>query len=1081
MMMWQTAWRVAVLAAAMLGAYPVLLQAQSAPVEGVLTAVWGDPEPGSGRSARLHWMLRDDSGAEYEVRLPSDLVERLGGVHAIDRRRVSTRGTLRIRGGAEAGSPVLEATSLQATGSPAAGSESAGTPYAVLLCKFSDEPAEPRPPADFATLMGAGYPNMEHYYAEISNGQFSFAGTAIHGWFTLPQPRSYYVDTAVSTMLSRIANDCTAAADAAVDFSGFSGIIVQLNGNLATSGSGSAWGGSRFMSLDGVSRVWPMAWMPLWATQHGRFGVYAHEIGHSLGLAHSSGPYSEVYDSGWDVMSNSYLRWDSNHGAWIPGQTIAVHKQRLGWIPSDRLVQVTGPLPQTVALDQHSSFAGTGALHVTVPIPGTTAYYSIEGRHLTGYDASLPGQAVIIHRVPTGAACTLNQCARVVDPDNNGNPNDAGAMWIPGETFDDGQGIRVAVTAATATGWNITVTPGNLLTLAAAGSGSGTVTGGSPAVNCVMAGGVTTGVCLAAYYGTPNVTLTATPAAGHTFGGWSGACAGTGTCAVAMSEARSVTATFAPPGAAQHTVTLSASPAAGGTTSGGGTYAAGASVTVLATPANGYVFVNWTENGTPISTSPSFSFSATASRVLVAHFTEVIPDYVISVQGAGSGSGVITSSPAGISCTVSAGAVSGACNTAYAAGTAVTLTAAAAPGHVFTGWSGACSGTAACAVSMTQARSVTAGFAQQFTVTTASSPVAGGTTSGGGTFTTGSAVTVLATPANGYVFVNWTENGAPVSTSPSFSFSVAGHRTLLANFMQQHALTVHAAGGGTGGVTSSPAGISCTVSAGAVSGACNAAYAAGTAVTLTAAAAPGHVFTGWSGACSGTAACAVSMTQARSVTAGFAEQFTVTTTSSPVAGGTTSGGGTFTAGSAVDVLATPANGYDFLEWVEAGTAVSSQASYGFVLTRHRSLTANFVRRRHAVTAMGSGSGSGLITSAPEGLSCSVTAGVTSGSCSATFEQDVQVTLTITPANGSAFTRWTGCTAAASSCVVAATQAHTVSAELLARPAGLTVTRAGDALVGKAVLSTAELEYLDTIGNRNGRFDTGDFLALRDQR
>src|SRR5205823_11441025 len=40
------------------------------------------------------------------------------------------------------------------------------------------------------------------------------------------------------------------------------------------------------------------------------------------------------------------------------------------------------------------------------------------------------------------------------------------------------------------------------------------------------------------------VTLTATPANGHTFAGWSGACTGTGSCVVTMSAAQSVTATF---------------------------------------------------------------------------------------------------------------------------------------------------------------------------------------------------------------------------------------------------------------------------------------------------------------------------------------------------------------------------------------------------------------------------------------------------------------------------------------------------------------------------------------------------------
>ena len=40
------------------------------------------------------------------------------------------------------------------------------------------------------------------------------------------------------------------------------------------------------------------------------------------------------------------------------------------------------------------------------------------------------------------------------------------------------------------------------------------------------------------------VTLTATAAAGSTFAGWSGACSGTGLCAVTMSAARSATASF---------------------------------------------------------------------------------------------------------------------------------------------------------------------------------------------------------------------------------------------------------------------------------------------------------------------------------------------------------------------------------------------------------------------------------------------------------------------------------------------------------------------------------------------------------
>ena len=58
----------------------------------------------------------------------------------------------------------------------------------------------------------------------------------------------------------------------------------------------------------------------------------------------------------------------------------------------------------------------------------------------------------------------------------------------------------------------------------------------------------------------------------------------------------------------------------------------------------------------------------------------------------------------------------------------------------------------------------------------------GGTASGGGTFEENTQVTVTATPNSGYHFVRWTENGAEVSTSASYSFTLTADRTLTAVF-----------------------------------------------------------------------------------------------------------------------------------------------------------------------------------------------------------------------------------------------------------------------------------------------------------
>src|SRR4029077_2703581 len=59
----------------------------------------------------------------------------------------------------------------------------------------------------------------------------------------------------------------------------------------------------------------------------------------------------------------------------------------------------------------------------------------------------------------------------------------------------------------------------------------------------------------------------------------------------------------------QDTVAVSAAPSAGGTVIGAGTFVAGNSDTVIATPNSGYSFINWTANGSVVSTSPSYTFT----------------------------------------------------------------------------------------------------------------------------------------------------------------------------------------------------------------------------------------------------------------------------------------------------------------------------------------------------------------------------------------------------------------------------------------------------------------------------------------
>jgi hypothetical protein len=160
--------------------------------------------------------------------------------------------------------------------------------------------------------------------------------------------------------------------------------------------------------------------------------------------------------------------------------------------------------------------------------------------------------------------------------------------------------------------------------------------------------------------------------------------------------------------------------------------------------------------------------------------------YTLTVAKAGTGSGTVTSLPTGINC----GAT---CSAGYLAPTAVTLTAVPAAGSNFSGWSGACSGTAACAVSMSAAQSVTATFtlipvATPLTVVKAGTGVGTVTSAPAGincgascsaSYLSGTVVTLTAAAGTGSTFAGWSN---PCSGTGSCQVTVGPTTSVTATF-----------------------------------------------------------------------------------------------------------------------------------------------------------------------------------------------------------------------------------------------------------------------------------------------------------
>jgi hypothetical protein len=434
---------------------------------------------------------------------------------------------------------------------------------------------------------------------------------------------------------------------------------------------------------------------------------------------------------------------------------------------------------------------------------------------------------------------------------------------------------------------------------------------------------------------------------------------------LAMDVNHSLVANFAPD-IVQWNITTSAAPVAGGTTTGDGLYDDTTNVTVIATPNAGYGFTNWTEAGTIVSTSASYTFAASADRALVANFT-ALPTYTVSTSAA----------------PVAGGNTSG--GGSFLSGANATVTATPNAGYFFVNWtmSGVqVSTNASYTFAVTADKALDANFSvigtTLRTISTSSSPISGGTTSGAGVYADGTSVTVVATPNAGYKFSKWKQGGSNVSSSASYTFIATADRPLTATFTPVYYIT---------GASNPPEG--------GTTEADSPQYNPGDAGNVKAFPAAGYQFINWTengNIVSTNVTFSFTNVQANhNYTANFAISggVNIATASAPAAGGGTMGAGSYLIGDSVTVSATANPGYGFTNWTQGGTVVSSSADYNFTATTSRTLVANFAQVvQYNIAANAAPAAGGSVIGA------------------GTYNSGSSATLTATPNAGYIFDHWT---------------------------------------------------------------------------
>lgn len=291
------------------------------------------------------------------------------------------------------------------------------TPWAIILCKFSDGDSEPFPIQYYKDLftsddVGSNW-NMVKFFKECAHGAVDVSGSKVFGWFKLNKSVADYNSLGGNARAALIGWARAAAAAAGHDLSPFYSTVACTNlwSDVGASGIGAAG-----------QMVAPPALGVVAQGPTPTPAVLGQEMGHVYGLNHSRRDGTETdYTDPWDMMSgyNNYPALDPEFKSVGPAYN-AWNLRFMTWLDESRVwTAPSGAYDQTITLRPIPRRDLPGYLVAEAP-----GGYLVEFREQAEWDRGIPRPAVLVHRFDQGHSYLMSG--------NSGAPD-----LVAGDSFGD--------------------------------------------------------------------------------------------------------------------------------------------------------------------------------------------------------------------------------------------------------------------------------------------------------------------------------------------------------------------------------------------------------------------------------------------------------------------------------------------------------------------------------------------------------------------------------------------------------------------------------------------------------------------